>query len=120
MGHVLLTGVDIVEIDRFQSALARHGRRFLDRVFTPSELRHCRGKTESLAVRFAAKEATFKALGRHVGWRAVEVERQDAGKPHMRLHGEAQELAERLGIRLWALSLTHSRLSAVAVVVASD
>lgn len=113
------TGIDIVEIDRIQSAIDRHGRRFLDRVFTPLEQSQCGGRAESLAARFAAKEAAFKALGRRAGWTDVEIERQAGGKPRLLLHGEARSLSERLGAGSWTVSLSHSRVHAVAVVIAT-
>lgn len=112
------TGVDIIEIERIESAVARHGERFLDRVFTPRELADSRGKAESLAARFAAKEAAFKVLGVRLGWREVEVQRESTGKPRLALHGGAREMGERLGLTSWSVSLSHSRQHAVAVVVA--
>lgn len=113
------TGVDIIEIERIEEAVRRHGQRFLDRVYTEAEQKQCAGRAESLAVRFAAKEATIKALGDHFGWREIEVHRQGSGKPRLLLHGRARERAEALGFREWSVSLSHSRGSAVAVVVAS-
>ncbi len=116
---MLETGVDIIEIDRIEAAVGRYGRRFLDRVFTPVEIGQCRGRAQSLAARFAAKEAAFKVLGTRVGWREVEVRRESSGKPRIFLHGRAAALARRAGLREWALSLSHSRQYAVAVVVAA-
>lgn len=116
----LETGIDIVEIDRIERIVDRYGETFLDRVFTEGELRQSRGKSQSLAARFAAKEATFKALGAQVGWRQVEVVRDGSGKPRLVLHDRAREKAEQLGLRSWALSLSHSGKYAVAVVVATD
>lgn len=113
------TGVDIIEIRRIEEALLRHGRRFLDRVFTEAEQFQCSGRAESLAARFAAKEAAFKTLGGRVGWCEVEVHREEGGKPRLLLHGRAKARAEALGLSKWAVSLTHNRGSAVAVVVAS-
>jgi holo-[acyl-carrier protein] synthase len=112
------TGVDIIEIERIQTALDRHGQRFLDRIFTPGEQRQCGGRVESLAARFAGKEAVFKALGQRVNWRDVEVVGMPGGKPRLELHGRASALAREMGIARWSLSLSHSRDYAVAVVVA--
>ncbi|HEX2987609.1 MAG TPA: holo-ACP synthase, partial [Chloroflexota bacterium] len=117
-GMVLETGIDIIEIRRIEEAISRHGARFLDRVYTQGEIRQCRGKAESLAARFAAKEAAFKALGERVGWREVEIQRERSGKPRVLLHGRAAEVADRLGLRSWSVSLSHSREDAVAMVVA--
>lgn len=111
-------GVDIIEIGRVREATRRHGERFLERVFTELERGQCAGRAESLAARFAAKEAAFKALGRRFGWLEVEVRSEPGGKPYLNLHGDARRHAEELGLREWTLSLSHSRESAVAVVVA--
>ncbi|MCL4535138.1 MAG: holo-ACP synthase [Bacteroidetes bacterium] len=112
------TGIDIIEIERIEDAVARFGQRLLERVYTPEEVAQCRGRAESLAARFAAKEAAFKALGVRLGWREVEVRREPSGKPRLLLHGRAREVAERLALKSWSVSLSHSRQHAVAVVVA--
>ena len=113
-------GVDIVEIERVQAAVQRHGERFLRRVYTDREIAFCRGRVPELAVRFAAKEAVMKALGtgvRGVGWRDIEVLPQRGGKPLVFLHDRAQARAEFLGLQDFAISLTHSRDFAIASVV---
>ena len=120
MGTRLETGVDIVEIGRLKMAIERHGSRFLKKVFTEGELSQTRGEVRSLAARFAAKEAAFKVLGAQAGWRQVEVCRESSGKPRLLLHGRALEIAGRLGLQSWAVSLSHCDIYAVAVVVASD
>jgi holo-[acyl-carrier protein] synthase len=80
-------GIDIIELDRVADVISRHGDRFLNRVYTPDEIAHCRGRISELAARFAAKEAVMKALGtgiRGVGWRDIEVlpnRRQATGVP---------------------------------------
>jgi len=117
MWRMLETGIDIIEIDRIERVMARHGRRFLDRVFTAVEVEQSRGKAESLAARFAAKEAAFKALGRRMGWREVEIRRETTGKPRLLLYGRARAMADRLGAERWSVSLSHSRRYAVAVVL---
>ena len=116
----LTTGVDIIEIPRVRQVLERYGERFLERVYTSGEIAYCRGRPPNLAARFAAKEATMKALGtgvRGVGWRDIEVVRQESGAPSIRLHGRAEHRAERLGVREISLSLSHSEDYAVAFVV---
>ncbi len=113
------TGVDIIEIERIRDALDRHGERFLERVYLPGEVEQSRGRTESLAARFAAKEAAFKVLGVRVSWRDVEVRREPSGKPRLLLHGRANEIADRLHLKSWSVSLSHDRQHAVAVVVAA-
>ena len=117
---MLTTGVDIIEIERIRMALERWGQRFLHRIYTEDEISYCRGRSQNLAVRFAAKEATMKALGtglRGVGWKDVEVVRGQGGAPSIRLHGRALLRAEKLGVKELALSLSHSREYAVAFVV---
>jgi holo-[acyl-carrier protein] synthase len=120
---MLRTGVDLIEIARIDALLARHGDRFLARVFTPGERDDCHGRAESLAARFAAKEAVAKALGtgiwRHgVAWTDIEVRRGAGGEPHLVLHRAAAVQADRLRIAHWSLSLSHTHTQAVAFVVA--
>jgi len=117
---MLSTGVDIIEIGRVGRVLERYGQRFLNRVYTPEEIAYCRGRAPNLAARFAAKEATMKALGtgvRGVSWKDIEVVRHESGAPAIRLHGRAKQRAQRLGLQEIALSLSHSREYAVASVV---
>ncbi len=117
---MLCTGIDLVELPRFEQALARHGERLLRRLFTPQERDQCQGRVASLAARFAAKEAAAKALGTGIGavrWTDLEVLTDARGAPRLHLHGEAQRQAEALGVTSWAVSLSHSRDCAVAVVV---
>jgi holo-[acyl-carrier protein] synthase len=119
---VLKTGIDIIEIPRIQTALDHHGDRFLQRVFTEAEIVECHGRTDALAVRFAAKEATVKALGTGIGpvsWREVETLHKRSGEPYLTLHGRAEQVAKYLGLTTWAVSLSHSRENAIAVVVAT-
>ena len=116
----LTTGVDIIEISRIGRVLEHYGQRFLRRIFTPGEIEYCRERPPNLAARFAAKEATMKALGtgvRGVGWRDIEVIRASSGAPSIVLHGRAKARAKRLGVQEIALSLSHSREYAVAFVV---
>lgn len=118
---MLAVGIDIVELDRIARAVTRWGDRFLRRVYTPAELAYCRQRVASLAARWAAKEAVSKALGcgwLEVGWAEIEIERLPTGQPRVRLHGRAQAHAQRLGLTEWALSLSHGRDHAVAMVVA--
>ena len=117
----LRTGVDLIELDRVESAIQRHGARFLERVFTPGELQEVGENIASLAGRFAAKEATAKALGTgigDVGWQEIEILRGPSRQPHLHLHGKASSLADELGLETWSLSLSHTRTHAIALVVA--
>lgn len=118
----IASGVDLVEIERFQAALDRHGSRFLQRVFTEDELREAGEHTASLAARFAAKEAVAKALGTGIGpvsWREIEIRRGSARQPLLLLHGAAAQLATKLGLTEWTISLSHSQEMAVAVAFAA-
>ena len=123
---MLSTGVDLIEIGRVERALERHGERFLERVFTEDEVAYARRRPAELAARFAAKEAVAKALGvgmrmiarDGIGWQEAEVLGDGRGKPVVRLRGRAAERAEELGLREWAVSLSHTREHAIAFVVA--
>ena len=118
---MLSAGVDIIEIERIQRAISRWDGRFLNKVYTPAELRLCRGRVPELAVRFAGKEAISKALGTGlvgVSWREMEILSDPRGKPLVRLHGRAETRAAELGLVDFAISLSHSRQYAVAFVVA--
>ena len=121
---MLRTGVDLIEIERIRAAIARHGERFLTRVYTTSELQHCQGRAESLAGRFAAKEAVAKAFGTGIGERAafldLEIINNSAGAPQVVLGGSAKKHADDCGITEIQVSLTHSRdyAAANAVVIA--
>ena len=118
---MLTTGVDIIEIHRIKQVLDRYGERFLNRLFTPNEIDYCGGRAPNLAGRFAAKEATMKALGtgaRGVSWKDIEVVRADSGAPSVKLYGRAENRAERLHVVEISVSISHSREYAVAFVVA--
>jgi holo-[acyl-carrier protein] synthase len=121
------TGIDIIEIDRISRSIERFGSRFLDRIYTPGEIAYCRAKknaAESYAARFAAKEAGAKALGtgiQHgVTWKEIEVRREPGSRPTLHLSGRAAFLANRMGVRCIALSLTHSTTVAMAAVHLED
>jgi holo-[acyl-carrier protein] synthase len=124
---VIGLGTDLIEIARIERSVARFGDHFLNRVFTPGEIAYCQAKkssAESLAARFAAKEAGAKALGtgisRGVSWKEFEVRRKPGQRPEIHLSGRAAEIAASLGVRRVSLSLTHSREMSMAVVVAED
>jgi holo-[acyl-carrier protein] synthase len=117
----LATGIDLLEISRLHDAIATHGERFLQRVFTPRELEANAKKVESLAGRFAAKEAVAKALGCGIGdvsWKEIEILRAESGAPQLVLHGAAERMANEQGLTNWSLSLSHSQSHAIAMVVA--
>ena len=111
-------GIDIIRVARIRAALERFGPRFSRRVLTESEQRYVRGRPETMAGRWAAKEAVSKVLGlgvRGIGWRDIEVERLPTGQPAVRLHGRAAARAEQLGMERIALSITHESDYAVAI-----
>ncbi|HET7831022.1 MAG TPA: holo-ACP synthase [Candidatus Limnocylindrales bacterium] len=111
-------GIDIVKVERIRAALERFGDRFSNRVLTPSERRYVRGRPETFAGRWAAKEAVSKVLGlgvRGIGWKDIEVERMPTGQPAIRLHGRAAHRADQLGMGRIALSITHESDYAVAI-----
>jgi len=113
-------GVDIVEIARIEQAVKQWGERFLRRLYTEAELKLCRRRPSSLALRFAGKEAVMKALGtgaRGISWREIEILAEPSGKPVVHLHGKAQKRAAELGLGEMAISLSDSREYAVAFAV---
>ncbi len=118
------TGIDIAEVPRIRQSIERFGDRFLQRVFTPGEIRYCDSKAnrfERYAARFAAKEAAMKALGtgwnHGVRWRDCEVIRTPGGRPTIAFHGKAREFAAKLGMKNAALSITHTAEQALAQVI---
>lgn len=117
----LATGVDLIEISRISKAVERHGERFLKRIFTSKELSLISGKAASLAGRFAAKEAVAKALGcgiGDVGWTEIEILRGPNNEPELHLHGNARQIAKKLGFDTWSVSLSHTMDFAIAMVTA--
>jgi holo-[acyl-carrier protein] synthase len=121
------TGVDLAEVPRIEASIARFGRRFIERIFTPREIAYVERKAnrgERYAARFAAKEAGMKAIGtgwrRGVRWHDFEVANLPSGKPTLRLDGMAAEVARGLGVRNISLSLTHTREYGMAHVILED
>jgi holo-[acyl-carrier protein] synthase len=118
------SGIDLIEIGRIQRSVERYGPRFLNRVYTAAEQAYSlrkRQAAESLAARFAAKEAGAKALGtgisHGVNWLEIEVVREPGGRPTLRFHGRAAQIAARMGVSRAALSITHTATLAMASVV---
>jgi holo-[acyl-carrier protein] synthase len=121
---ILGLGIDICRIERVEEFLKRYGERFTRRCFTPDEIEHCRryaNSAEQFAGRIAAKEAASKALGtgwrRGVHWKCFEVAHEISGKPTLRIHGRAAELASQMGVRHVNVSITHDAGVAAAVVI---
>ena len=114
-------GIDIIEISRIKNAIDRWGDNFLHRVYTPWEINYCQGKKypeQSLAARFAAKEAVLKAIGtgydKGVRWTSIEVVNDSAGKPSVRLGERIKNITGNTQIKI---SLSHTRKYAVACAI---
>lgn len=121
------TGIDIAEVPRIAAAIDRFGRRFVERIFTPEEIRYCESKqnaAERFAARFAAKEAALKAIGtgwnRGIAWREVEVRRERGQRPTLHFSGKAAIVFEHIGARSATVSITHTREQAMAMVILED
>lgn len=118
---ILRTGVDLIEIARIEEVIKRYGDRYLERIYTPAELEQCGKLTESLAGRFAAKEAFAKAIGTGIGdvaWKEIEILGGEQNAPTLKLYGMAEQKAKELGLSTWSVSISHSQSHAVAFVVA--
>jgi holo-[acyl-carrier protein] synthase len=118
------TGIDIVNIGRIESMMARWGNLFLNRVFTEREIVWCQQRTrpsECFAIRFAAKEAFLKAIGKGlrngIQWTDIEVENDSLGKPFFSFHRKAIEVLKTQRIKKALLTLSHERPYAVAHVL---
>ncbi|MDX6765911.1 MAG: holo-ACP synthase [Candidatus Methylacidiphilales bacterium] len=123
-GRVLGTGIDLVECERIARSMEKFGDRFLDRIFLPAEVAYARAQKfpeRHLAARFAAKEAASKAFGTGIGsvlgWREMEVRRDESGAPFMVLHGGALDLLRERGASAMMISLTHTDHYAAATAI---
>jgi len=107
-------GVDIIEVERVEK-LGLRSPRFLERIFSPGEIAYCSKKAnkfQHFAARFAAKEAFFKALGRRIPWKEVELVNLTSGKPTLKLKGKGRQVFKRAHV-----SVAHLTEYAVAVVI---
>ena len=118
------TGIDLAEVNRIGDAIERYGNRFLDRIYTAAEIAYVERKAnrhERYAARFAAKEAGMKAIGtgwrRGVRWKDFEVINLASGRPTLQLHGVAAKVADTMHVRHIALSLTHTAMQGMAIVI---
>lgn len=118
------TGVDIVNIKRVQNLIERWNEKFLNKVFSESEIDYCQNKSNMavhFAARFAAKEAVAKMFGTGIGkinWRDIVVINDKNGKPEIELSGKAGELRKELEIEKIFLSISHEKKYAIAQVIA--
>jgi holo-[acyl-carrier protein] synthase len=117
-------GTDLAEVDRIREAIQRHGQRFIERIYTAKEIAYVESKAnrfERYAARFAAKEAGMKAIGtgwrRGVRWQDFEVANLPSGRPTLLLHGVAAAVAEQMSVRSISLSITHTAMQAMAIVI---
>jgi holo-[acyl-carrier protein] synthase len=122
---VICHGIDLVDCNRIQELLTRHGQRFLDRVFTPTEQEYSqrhRLQVERLSGRFAVKEAVMKMLGtgwqNGIAWTDIEVINDALGRPEVKLSGKVAAVAKELGIEQVSVSITHTSGLAVASAIA--
>ena len=121
---ILGTGVDLAEVDRIKQSVERFGDRLVTRIFTDREIAYVERKAnrfERYAARFAAKEAGMKALGtgwhRGIHWKDFEVINLPSGRPTLLLHGQAEKIAEQMGVKTIQLSLTHTNTDGLAYVI---
>ena len=118
---ILRSGIDLVEVDRFRTLQKHLRERFIQRVFTPAEIELCNDRDESLAGRFAAKEAVAKALGCGIGevrWQDIEILSDEADAPVLHLHERAAEIAAELRLTQWSVSITHTETMAAGHAIA--
>ena len=123
---IIAHGIDLVDFPRIEDMVARHGERFLDRVFTAEEQKYAQANKngiEKLAGRFAAKEAVLKLVGTgwrgKIAWTDIEVVNTETGQPQVKLSGEVKKIADKLGIMQISVSITHTANFAIASAVAS-
>lgn len=121
IGH----GIDLTSVERIQRLLRDFPERFLSRCFTSAEQAYAANRREAAvhyAARFSAKEATLKALGTGlrygIQWTDIEVQNDGLGQPTLHLTGKAAEIAEKIGVTRWLVSLTHTAGMASASVIA--
>ena len=123
--EIIAHGIDLVDFPRIEEMVARHDKRFLDKVFTTSEQAYAeanRNGIEKLAGRFAAKEAVLKLMGTgwrgKIAWTDIEVVNTETGQPEVRLSGEVKKIADKLGVVQISVSITHTANFAIASAVA--
>jgi len=125
MSDIIGIGTDITECLRIARMIERHGELFINRVYTPEEIRYCQARaqaTQHFTGRWAAKEAILKALGtgwrRGITWRDIEVRNEASGKPVVAVRGGAKEVVEQLGIAKVLVTISHCHTHATAFAVA--
>ena len=123
--EIVAHGIDLVDCPRIEAMTARHGERFIQRVFTAAEQAYAesnKNKIEKLAGRFAAKEAILKLVGTgwrgKIAWTDIEIINNSSGQPEVTLGGEVEKIADKLGIKHISVSITHTANFAIASAVA--
>ncbi len=123
--EILAHGIDLVDCPRIEEMVARHGERFVQRIFTAAEQAYAesnKNKIEKLAGRFAAKEAILKLMGTgwrgKIAWTDIEIINNSSGQPEVTLGGEVEKIADKLGIKHISISITHTANFAIASAVA--
>lgn len=121
---ILGTGIDIIEVQRIETAHEKFGERFLRRILRPSELEYClshKAPGPHLAARFAGKEAISKAfgtgIGAKLGWQDIEICRKETGEPYVVMHDNGEKLLRDRGGRMVHLSLSHIAQHAAAMAI---
>ena len=123
--EIIAHGIDLVDCPRIEEMVARHGERFVQRIFTVAEQAYAesnKNKIEKLAGRFAAKEAILKLMGTgwrgKIAWTDIEIINNSSGQPEVTLGGEVEKIADKLGIKHISVSITHTANFAIASAVA--
>jgi len=123
--EIIAHGIDLVDCPRIEEMVARHGERFVQRIFTAAEQAYAesnKNKIEKLAGRFAAKEAVLKLMGTgwrgKIAWTDIEIINNSSGQPEVTLGGEVEKIAGKLGIEHVSVSITHTANFAIASAVA--
>jgi len=123
--EIVAHGIDLVDFPRIEEMIKQHGERFVERVFTAAEQAYAQARKngiETLAGRFAAKEAVLKLMGTgwrgKIAWTDIEIVNNPAGQPEVNLAGEVEKIADRLGIKHISISITHTANFAIASAVA--
>lgn len=119
----ITTGIDIIEVSRIEESIKEHADIFLNRIFTKNEINYCSNsnmhKFEKYAVRFAAKEAVFKALDiedtTNINWTNIEILNKKSKRPYVKLNGELIKYIDK--IENIDISLSHIKETAIASVV---
>lgn len=122
---ILAHGIDLVDFPRIEEMIKRHGKRFINRIFTANEQAYAdknRNRVEKYAGRFAAKEAVLKLIGTgwrgKIAWTDIEVINNASGQPQVTLNGEVKKIADKLEISQISISITHTANFAIASAVA--